>query len=453
MPVEVTARDFHARLFLSCHAVWAGFGVIFGMQGRILSRVNDLPKGIYFDKSLSINKSVQINQLKAQGFRVVSIDEESLSSSAYPENSLNKRYSEPTLNAVDACFVWGKSEYELIKSKYSSYQNKFVLTGSPRIDILHKKNRAFFTENVRKINANFGSYFLFVSNFTVNHILGVNGKFALLKALGRIPSDASRKYYENRERKQVERFDRFVELVKNTARKFPRQTIVVRPHPSEDRRYWDQLAGEFDNVFVQREDSVIPWILGAEVHIHSGCTTGIEAFFLNVPSISFLPQSYSYETEKHVANDASYVCSTQEGVFEAIKKLNKSGKNAQKLCRNLDRVYDHIENCHEPDGTEKIVDKLKEISIPDASISFWAAMNLVARINKDIMMRNLRRLGSGKSKSDGFLERQRYDLQKTDDFSLGKVNEFVRVIRENHPKSNQHIRVKYLGKDIVYLTR
>ena len=138
--------------------------------------------------------------------------------------------------------------------------------------------------------------------------------------------------------------------------------------------------------------------------------------------------------------------------IEAINKLNKSGDDTRKLCRNLDRVYDYIANYHGPDGTDKIVDKLKEISIPDVSISFWTAMNLVARINKDIMMRNLRRLGSGKSKSDGFLERERYDLQKTDDFSFSKINEFVRVICENHPRSDQHIRVKSLGKDIVYLT-
>ena len=60
---------------------------------------------------------------------------------------------------------------------------------------------------------------------------------------------------------------------------------------------------------------------------------------------------------------------------------------------------------------------------------------------------------SRESKTDSFLKRQRYGLQKYDDFSFNKIKEFVRVICENHPTPNQQIRVRYLGKDIVYLTR
>jgi len=354
---------------------------------------------------------------------------------------------------VDTCFAWGKSEYELIQSKYSSYQHKLVVTGSPRIDLLHQKNRALFSEDVGRIHRHFGNYFLFVSNFTVNHPLGVDGKFALLKRLGRYNSDTERRYYEKSELAQAGRFEKWVELVKNTAKKFPKQTIIVRPHPSEDRAYWDQLATEFDNVSIQRENSVVPWILGAKVQIHSGCTTGIEAFFLNVPSISFLPPGYSEGTEGHVANDASCVCASQGEVFQAITRLTAPGEDTQKLCRNLSRVRHHIENFHRPDGVVKIVSRLKKFSTPDANISFLARLSIVARIHRGIIFGKCREMVSRESKTDSFLKRQRYGLQKYDDFSFNKIKEFVRVICENHPTPNQQIRVRYLGKDIVYLTR
>jgi hypothetical protein len=82
-------------------------------------------------------------------------------------------------------------------------------------------------------------------------------------------------------------FDAFRRLLPLLAAEFPSHTLVVRPHPSENRDTWRALAKGLKNAVVDAEGNVIEWILAAEVVLHSSCTTGIEAFYLDVPAIGW----------------------------------------------------------------------------------------------------------------------------------------------------------------------
>ena len=43
-----------------------------------------------------------------------------------------------------------------------------------------------------------------------------------------------------------------------------------------------------DNVFVENEGEVVPWILGAKCLIHDHCTTSVEAHMMNIPVINYV---------------------------------------------------------------------------------------------------------------------------------------------------------------------
>ncbi len=58
------------------------------------------------------------------------------------------------------------------------------------------------------------------------------------------------------------------------------------------------LPQNASRVKVTNEGNVIPWLLAAKTMVHNGCTTGLEAYALGVPAISYLAtfnEYYDYE--------------------------------------------------------------------------------------------------------------------------------------------------------------
>ncbi len=68
---------------------------------------------------------------------------------------------------------------------------------------------------------------------------------------------------------------------------FPDHVIIVRPHPTENQQIYIDIANDCKKVKVTNEGNVVPWLMAAEVLIHNGCTTGVEAYVMGVPAISY----------------------------------------------------------------------------------------------------------------------------------------------------------------------
>ncbi len=84
-----------------------------------------------------------------------------------------------------------------------------------------------------------------------------------------------------------ELFEGFKEMVGSLAESRPKTTIIVRPHPVENPAVWNQIAARYANVHALNEGNVLPWLLASKLLIQNGCTTGVEAFVLGVPSIAY----------------------------------------------------------------------------------------------------------------------------------------------------------------------
>jgi hypothetical protein len=99
-------------------------------------------------------------------------------------------------------------------------------------------------------------------------------------------------------------FRHFLKMVGALARAFPEHAVVVRPHPSENHRAWREAGAGCSNVHVVHEGNAVPWLLGAEVMIHNGCTTGLESYLLGEPGIAFQPVT-SERFDLHLSNGLS----------------------------------------------------------------------------------------------------------------------------------------------------
>jgi hypothetical protein len=96
----------------------------------------------------------------------------------------------------------------------------------------------------------------------------------------------TREYAEGlRDHKQAI-FEKFQQLIPAVEKSFPKYSIVVRPHPTENQEMYRQIAAGCERVEVTNEGNVVPWLMAARALIHNGCTTGVEAYVMGVPAIS-----------------------------------------------------------------------------------------------------------------------------------------------------------------------
>ena len=297
IPIENQVRELDAKLLLACFAADRGRGAYIGFKGAIDGRIDAFPRGVYLAKSITI-RSVKILEIaRLVGHSVVAWDEEAVVHFP-PEIYYQRRVSSDALGLIDRLLAWGADNKALMEG-YSKYPGTPVdVVGNPRVDLLRPEFRSYYDDEVAGIKERFGDFVLFNTNFgSVNGFYpGLNVCYADQKApdglaLGSGAVGFSREFALELYRYRKNNFETMKALVPDVAKAFPDRTIIVRPHPSENRDTWREHLAPYDNVHVTAEGSVVPWLLASTVLIHNSCTTGIESYVLERPAIAYVPAS------------------------------------------------------------------------------------------------------------------------------------------------------------------
>jgi hypothetical protein len=182
-------------------------------------------------------------------------------------------------------------------------------TGNPRGDLLRPEIRTYYGTEVRQLKEAYGDFILVNTNFNqVNAFFpdmnllkpadGHNGTPGLSRrALG---MGFSRDYAQGLCAFKSAIFEDFQKLIPALEKDFPGHTIVVRPHPAENQSVYQRIADQCRRVRVTNEGNVVPWLMAARVLIHNGCTTGVEAYLLDVPAITYRATVHEeYDNDYH----------------------------------------------------------------------------------------------------------------------------------------------------------
>jgi len=294
IPVENQVREFDPKLLLACIAAKRGFSSVIGSRREMEFRIASFPKSIYLSKSMTIRSALLFKVAHKVGHNIVAWDEEALVHLP-PETYFSDRLSPVAMQYVSHLLAWGQGNANLWR-QYPNLPNGIPihLTGNPRVDMLRPEMRPFFTEDVEKIRKSCGNFILVNTNF--NHVNAFSPEMNLFKPVkkpgdmpkfGRGARGMSREFAEGlRDHKQAV-FQDFQQIVPAIERSFPEYTIIVRPHPTENQEIYRNIAAECKRVQVTNEGNVVPWILASKAVIHNGCTTGLEAYVMGVPAISY----------------------------------------------------------------------------------------------------------------------------------------------------------------------
>lgn len=316
LPSEIQAREFDAKLLLACFLAEHGHSTIVGARHEIHANIHHLPRSVYVAKDIRTSSLRMVEILKALGHRIAAWDEEGLLTFSR-ELYYARRVDAKVVGQVERFFAWGPENKALIEGAPGYAGAPVHVTGNPRSDLCRRELRGLHLQDVKRLQDRFGRFILLNSNFgSVNHKVRS-------QTTGPGRPDAKGRYeptpdMDSALRHRQQMFGIFRDLLPRLADAFEDRKIVVRPHPAEDHDAWRAAAQAHDNIEVLHEGAVLPWLLASGVTVHNGCSTGIEAFLLDRPAISFQP--HGVEARPPALSDRlSHAAETPDDLFAMMR--------------------------------------------------------------------------------------------------------------------------------------
>lgn len=322
LPVETITRELDSRLLVALELSNRGYFVLVGNPGYLTEIAAALKGGVFFDKDFG-DHNPRHALLASETLRTCAIDEEGVNFIS-EDHYFYWRHLEgkKTLSSTSAIMAWGQAQYDMLSHWAGSQVEKVVMTGSARLDLLSPEFEEFYSEDVASLRMAYSKFVLVATSLPAgNYAEFYELDFvAHMERTGLGLSEEKKIFLQEMADHQRKQLESFTQLLLTLSAQFPDSNFVVRPHPSESLLSWRRRLGHLRNVHITREGSVVPWILASTALIHSGSTTGIEAFMLGKPVMSFGPKKESV-FEDSLVNSLGVRVSSPDEAVTALRKV------------------------------------------------------------------------------------------------------------------------------------
>jgi surface carbohydrate biosynthesis protein len=461
-PIEAINREFDYKLLLALRVVDKDTNIILAQHDYFNKILSHFQGSVYLGKNMfkstfprntnEGNVDLQYyRELKKNNILVCHLDEEGavyFGDENYWKIELDMRLNPKVLYTDDYIFTWGEFQREYYKSKVGIVpKENIIATGHPRLDLNKKYFRDHFKNEINKLKERYGNYILINMNMSyANNIFGLKDTFST--RLGYVVEDSELRLHLVKTWAHFNNtVTEFVKLIHSLSIKYQNKSFVIRPHPAEDIDFYKIVFNGVKNVFVDNSGPVNSWILGSDMVIHDGCTTGIEAFLGEIPVINYKPiQSIKYDL--WLPNQLGVKCINETEVIEAIEKIESNSEDIKRMNQNSERSKKLIANFDEFIFDEFVI-KFKEIIMKkklenkyEGKISIWQIkfyeylndINNVLRYIVRIFMRDKRKRFNALSEAFyGFNDKR--ILKKIDDVRTDEV------------------KIKIISKRIIIITK
>jgi surface carbohydrate biosynthesis protein len=370
IPVENQVRELDPKLLLAVVAARRGYCAIIGSHREIDFRIASFPRGIYLNKSFTVRNLKMFRIMHKLGHQIVTWDEEALVHLP-PEMYFSRRLSPLTMKYIGHLFAWGEDNAELWR-QYPELPAGLPIhiTGNPRTDMMRPEIRVFYDNDVKEIRNLYGEFILINTNFNhVNAFFPAQNLFQPTKdpdeepEFGKAGRGMTREFAEGfRDHKQAI-FEDFQHLIPELEQAFPNYTIVVRPHPTESQEVYKKIEAQCERVRVTNEGNVVPWLMATRALIHNGCTTGVEAYVMGVPAISYratVNEYYDYGFYR-LPNLLSHQCFDFEELHVTLSKILADELGAADGDERKELLAHHLTRQDGRLACERIIDVLEKI--------------------------------------------------------------------------------------------
>lgn len=374
LPMEIASRELDSRLVLAALALKRGFEVVLGQKWLIERNVNFMPPGVYLSKTLTQRDAKTLREAKERGYFVAAIDEEmpGLVTSAHELRWI----SDEAVAIADRIFISGENNTAAVRERFPAAADRVISALNPRWDLLRPGLRDFYEQDAAAIRKRFGSFILINTNlgFTNSEKGSAEEIISEQERLGKLSmADPNHVAYVNGIL-AMEAANRatVIHLIDELPKRFPDRRIVLRPHPSERLDTWRSQVDGHAVVDVIREGPAIPWILAADVLVHTNCTTGVEAAALDTPAICVLPTDTPIN-DRYLSNRVNPVARTVEetlalvSIAESLHPTASFYSDSMRAAFRAAMSYDDNQL-----GAEHVLDELEQ-AVSDSGRQFEPA--------------------------------------------------------------------------------
>jgi surface carbohydrate biosynthesis protein len=369
IPVENQVRELDPKLLLALVAARRGFPTIIGNLREIDLRLASFPTSVYLCKSMTERNRHVFDILVRLGHKIVTWDEEALVHLP-DEIYYSRRLSPDVLRQLSHLFAWGEDNAALWR-RYPGMPADLPIhvTGNPRSDLLRPEIRPFYEEEATEIRRQHGKFILVNTNF--NHVNAFYARQNLFveriaggpPRFGKAGIGMTTEFAEAlRDQKQA-LFDAFQTMIPALDRAFPGHTIIVRPHPTESPDVYKALAANCGRVRVTNDGNVVAWLMAATTLVHNGCTTGVEAFAMRVPAISYRPRVDKQVDEGFYSlpHGVSHQCFDLDSLIGMVGEV-VAGKLGPANGPERKALFDrHMTGMEGPSASERIMDVVESM--------------------------------------------------------------------------------------------
>jgi surface carbohydrate biosynthesis protein len=360
--IEESFRELPSRVLITRAALEAGFDVVLGQQWWFTANFQHLPPGIVLLKG---NNAIQVNTMaaaKAAGHKVASIEEEAF---GLRDADIVLRLFDPGAESLcDLFLMQGTHHANLLKERFASVREKIIVVGNPRVEVLRIARESATTRKTAHFAKEHGEFVLINTNFGAINPFEYDAyafylrclKVGILRPDDKIQMELfhSRCEWERSNLRQMVRFIRGMSV------RHPEIPMVLRPHPAENVDIWHSEMRAYPSVHVVVDDDHVPWILASRCMVHSGSTTGIEAFLLGRPAIDLCADVFSFRDRfiaplvNTVVHDGADAVDEVERVFTAKRSREEEVRRSEELQPYMDTDF--------PPSPRRIADALLTIA-------------------------------------------------------------------------------------------
>jgi surface carbohydrate biosynthesis protein len=301
------------------------------------------------------------------GHEILTWDEEALVHLP-ADTYYSRRLSPIAIRYNSRLFAWGEDNAELWRQYPGLPPGMPIhITGNPRSDMLRPDLRPFYAPEAETLRKKYGNFILVNTNFNhVNAFSPAQNLFRPVKIAGQRPKfgkaavGMSRKYAEGLRDHKRDILKAFRQMIPKLDQMFPDHAVIVRPHPTENPQIYLDIANHCKKVEVTNEGNVVPWLMAAEVIIHNGCTTGVEAYVMGVPAISYrarINEEYDLGFYR-LPNLISHQCFDMNELQETLTKIFKGELGAADGDERRTLINHYLASQEGSLACERIVDVL-----------------------------------------------------------------------------------------------
>ncbi|MGB5746235.1 MAG: surface carbohydrate biosynthesis protein [Desulfobacterales bacterium] len=454
IPVENQVRELDPKLLLACVAARRGFSSVIGSRRELEFRIDSYPKSVYLSKSMTGRSLFFFRIARKFDHEIVTWDEEALVHLP-PETYFSRRLHPEAIRLVSHLFAWGQGNVELWRQYPQLPENLPIHSvGNPRTDMLRPEMHPFYEDEVQALRDTYGDFLLINTNF--NHVNAFGPDMNLFQPVnipdeipkfGRAAMGMSREYAEGLWNHKQAVFKDFQDLIPKLEQAFPQLNIVVRPHPTERHDVYNDIAAKYSRVHVTNQGNVVPWILATRAVLHNGCTTGIEAFMMGVPAISYRA-SISEKIDSgfyRLPNAVSDHCFNFDQLQDMLNRI-LAGKPLTANGKERRAVVDHyLASQSGPLACERMVDVLESLSIGGSENSGPSA---VERLQRRMIAGGYHLYKRLKPKLPGSHNKPEFQSHRYPGISLQALNEKIKRI-QNILKNTNRLKVEQLS-DVIF---